>query len=78
VRVSKAGPPKRKEEYTPPSNIEVIRDDILEKGTMLETMNGMKFPDAEKVCKAMAKLLDVVEGYKLVGNWVSSVMDFHP
>ena len=76
--MSKAGPPKRKEEYTPPSNIEVIRDDILEKGTMLETMNGMKFPDAEKVCKAMAKLLDVVEGYKLVGNWVSLVMDFHP
>jgi len=67
--VSKAGPPKRKEEYTPPSNIEVIRDDILEKGTMLETMNGMKFPDAEKVGNAMAKLLDVVEGCE--NRWLS-------
>jgi len=33
----------------------------------------MKFPDAEKVGNAMAQLLDVVEGYKLVEKWVSSV-----
>ncbi len=44
--MSNTRPPKRKEEYTSPSNIEVICDDILEKGMMLETMSGMKFPDA--------------------------------
>ncbi len=51
----------------------MIRDDILEKGTLLETMSRMKFPDAEKVGNAMAQLLDVVEGYELVGKWVSLV-----
>ena len=65
--------PKRKEEYTSPSDIEVICDDILEKGMMLETMSGMKFPDAEMVGNAMAQLLDVIERYKLVGKWVSLV-----
>jgi hypothetical protein len=45
-----------------PSDIEVIHDDILEKGTLLETMSRMKFPDAEKVGNTMAQLLDVVEG----------------
>ncbi len=57
----------------PVSSVEVIRDDILEKGTLLETMSRMKFPDAEKVGNAMAQLLDVVEGCELVGEWVSSV-----
>ncbi len=71
--MSKARAPKRKEVYTPPSDIEEIHDVILEKGTLLKTMSGMKFPDAEKVGNAMAKLLDVVEGYQLVGKWVSSV-----
>jgi len=56
-----------------PSDIEVIRDDILEKGTLLETMSGMKFPDAKKVGNAMAQLLNVIEGYELVGKWVSLV-----
>ena len=65
--------PKRKEEYTSPSDIEVICDDILEKGTLLETMSGMKFPDAKRVGISMAQLLDVIERYKLVGKWVSSV-----
>jgi hypothetical protein len=71
--MSKARAPKRKEEYTYPSSIEVIRDDILEKGTLIETMSRMKFPDAEKVGNAMAQLLDVVEGYELIGKWVSLV-----
>ena len=65
--------PKRKEEYTSPSNIEMICDDILKKGTLLETMSGMKFPDAEMVGNAMARLLDVIERYELVGKWVSLV-----
>jgi hypothetical protein len=71
--MSNARAPKRKEEYTSPSDIEVICDDILEKGMMLETMSGMKFPDAEMVGNAMARLLDVIERYKLVGKWVSLV-----
>jgi len=71
--MGKARAPKRKEEYTSPSDIEVICDDILEKGTLLETMSGMKFPDAEMVGNAMAQLLDVIERYELVGKWVSLV-----
>ena len=71
--MSNARAPKRKEEYTSPSDIEVICDDILEKGMMLKTMSGMKFPDAKRVGNAMAQLLDVIERYKLVGKWVSSV-----
>ena len=69
--MSNARAPKRKEEYTSPSDIEVICDDILEKGMLLETMSGMKFPDAEMVGNAMARLLDVIERYELVGKWVS-------
>jgi hypothetical protein len=71
--MSNARAPKRKEEHTSPSDIEVICDDILEKGMMLETMSGMKFPDAEMVGNAMARLLDVIERYELVGKWVSLV-----
>ena len=71
--MSNARAPKRKEEYTSPSDIEVICDDILKKGMMLETMSGMKFPDAEMVGNAMARLLDVIERYELVGKWVSLV-----
>jgi len=71
--MSNARAPKRKEEYTSPSDIEMICDDILEKGMMLETMSGMKLPDAEMVGNAMARLLDVIERYELVGKWVSLV-----
>ncbi len=71
--MSNARAPKCKEEYMSPSNIEVICDDILKKGTLLEIMSGMKFPDAKRVDNAMAQLLDVIERYKLVGKWVSSV-----
>ncbi len=70
--MSKARVPKCKEEYTSPSKIEEIRDDILEKGTVLKTLSGKKFPDAEEVRNAMAQLLEVVMRYKLVGKWVSS------
>ena len=70
--MSKARAPKRKEEYTSPSYIEEIRDDILEKGTVLKTVSGKKFPDAEVVLDTMVQLLDVVEEHKLVGKWVSS------
>ncbi len=71
--MSKAKAPKRKEEYTPPRYIELVRDDILGKGMMLKTVSGMKFPDAEKVSDAIGHLRGVVERYKLVGKWVISV-----
>ena len=70
--MSKFMAPKRKEEYTSPSEIEEIRDDIFEKGTALKNLSGKKFPDAEVVLDAMVQLLDVVEEHKLVGKWVSS------
>jgi hypothetical protein len=69
--MSKARAPKRKEEYTSPSDIEEIRDDILEKGTVLKNLSEKKFPDADEVLNAMVQLLDVVEEHKLVGKWVS-------
>jgi hypothetical protein len=58
--------------YTSPSDIEEIRDDILEKGTVLKNLNEKKFPDADEVLNAMVQLLDVVEEHKLVGKWVGS------
>ncbi len=71
--MSKAKAPKRKEEYTPPRDIELVRDDILEEGLMLKSVIGMKFPDAEKVSNAIGHLLGIIMRYKLVGKWVSSV-----
>jgi len=70
--MSKSRAPKGKEEYTSPSKIEEIRDDIFEKGTALKNLSGKKFPDAEVVLDTMVQLLDVVEEHKLVGKWVSS------
>ena len=70
--MSKSRAPKCKEEYTSPSEIEEIHDDIFEKGTALKNLSGKKFPDAEVVLDAMVQLLDVVEEHKLVGKWVSS------
>ena len=70
--MSNARAPKRKEEYTSPSDIEVICGDILEKGRVLENVIGKKFPDAEDARDAMEQLLGVVKQYKLVGKWVSS------
>ena len=70
--MSKSRAPKRKEEYTAPSKIEEISEDILEKGTLLKTVSETKFPDAEEVRNAMAQLLGVVKEYNLVGKWVFS------
>ncbi len=71
--MSKARAPKHKEaSYMSPSEIEEIRNDILDKGAWLKTMSEKKFPYAEKVLDAMVQLLDVVEEHELVGKWVSS------
>jgi hypothetical protein len=45
---------------------------ILEAGTHLASMSSVDFPDAESVSDAIAGVLSVVEGYKLVGRWVTS------
>ncbi len=57
--MSKDKAPKRKEEYMPPRDIELVHDDILEEGLMLKSVIGMKFPDAEKVSNAIGHLLGV-------------------
>ncbi len=70
--MSKARPPKRKEEYVPSVEIEEFRNEILETGTHLASMSSVGFPDAESGSNAIACVLSVVEQYKLVGRWVTS------
>jgi hypothetical protein len=70
--MSKARPPKRKEEYVPSDKIEEFRNEILEAGTHLASMSSVGFPDAESVSNAIACVLSVVEQYELVGRWVTS------
>ncbi len=70
--MSKARVPKRKEEYMPPNRIEEFCKEILEAGRHLAVVNRPCFPDAEKVSKAIGKVLTVVNDYKLLGMWVTS------
>ena len=70
--MSKAKAPKRKEEYVPPNEIEEFCDKILEAGRHLASVSSVRFPDAERVSKAIEKVLNVVKEYKLVGRWVTS------
>ena len=70
--MSKASVPKRKEEYVPPDEIKEFREDILEAGRHLAVVNRPRFPDAERVSKAIGKVLTVVKNYKLLGTWVTS------
>ncbi len=70
--MSKARPPKRKEEYVPSDEIEEFRNEILEAGTHLASMSSVGFPDAESVSDSIACVLSVVEQYNLVGRWVTS------
>ena len=70
--MSKARPPKRKEEYVSSDEIEEFCNEILETGTHLASMSSVDFPDAESVSDAIAGVLSVLEGYKLVGRWVTS------
>jgi hypothetical protein len=67
--MSKARPPKRKEEYVSSDEIKEFRNEILEDGTHLASMSSVGFPDAESVSNAIAHVLSVVEQYKLVGRW---------
>ncbi len=70
--MSKARPPKRKEEYVPSDEIKEFHNEILEAGMHLASMSSVGFPDAESVSNAIACVLSVVEQYKLVGRWVTS------
>jgi hypothetical protein len=70
--MSKARVPRRKEEYVPPDEIKEFRKDILEAGRHLAVVNSPRFPDAERVSKAIGKVLTVVNDYKRLGMWVTS------
>ena len=70
--MSKPRAPKRNEEYVPPNKIEEFRNKILEAGRHLASVSSPHFPDAERVSKAIEKVLKVVKVFKLVGTWVTS------
>ncbi len=70
--MSKARPPKRKEEYMPSDEMEDFRYEILKAGTHLASVSGVSFPNAESVSNAIACVFNVVKQYKLVGKWVTS------
>jgi hypothetical protein len=70
--MSKARPPKRKEEYMPSDEIKDFCNEILEAGTHLASMSGVSFPNAESVSDAIACVFNVAEQYRLVGKWVTS------
>ena len=73
--MSKARPPKRKEDYVPPDKIEEFCKEILKAGRHLAVMSSPHFPDAERVSKAIEKVLNVVKEYKLIERWVTSGMN---
>ena len=70
--MSKARPPKRKEEYVPSDKIEEFCNEILEAGTHLASVSGVSFSNAESVSNAISCVLSIVEQYNLVGRWVIS------
>ncbi len=45
---------------------------ILKAEMHLASVSSVVFPDAESVGNAIAGVLSVVKGYKLVGRWVTS------
>ena len=73
--MSKARPPKRKEDYVPPDKIEEFCKEILKAGRHLAVVSSPHFPDAERVSKAIEKVLNVVKEYKLIERWVTSGMN---
>jgi hypothetical protein len=70
--MSKARPPKRKEEYMPSDEIEDFCNEILEAGTHLASVSCVSFPNAESISNAISCVLNIVEQYNLVGRWVTS------
>jgi hypothetical protein len=74
--MSKARPPKHKEEYVPSDKIKEFCIEILEAGTHLASMSSVGFPDAESVSNTIACVLSVAKQYKLVGRWVTSHVSY--
>jgi hypothetical protein len=70
--MSKTRAPKHKEKYVPLDEIEEFCNEILKAGMHLASVSSVDFPDTESVSNAIAHVLSVVEGYKLVGRWVTS------
>jgi hypothetical protein len=70
--MSKARPPKRKEEYVPSDEIKEFCNEVVEAGMHIVSMSSVGFPDAESVSGAIACVLSVVEQYELVGRRVTS------
>jgi hypothetical protein len=70
--MSKARPPKHKEEYMPSDEIKDFCNEILKTGTHLASMSGVSFPNAESVSNAISCVLNIVEQYNLFGRWVTS------
>jgi hypothetical protein len=70
--MSKARPPKRKEEYMPSDKIKDFCNEILEAGMHLASVSGVSFPNAESVSDAISCVLSIVEQYDLVGRLVTS------
>ncbi len=70
--MSKARPPKHKEEYVPSDEIKEFCNEILKAGTHLASMSSVGFLDAESVSNAIAHVLSVVKQYKLVERWDTS------
>jgi hypothetical protein len=56
----------------PLDKIKECCNEILKAGTHLSSVSSVDFPDIESVSNAIAGVLSVVEGYKLVGRWVTS------
>jgi hypothetical protein len=68
MTISKAGAPKRKEEYMSPSNIDLVHDDILEKGMMLKTVSGMKFLMLKRLAMPLLICLVLLSGTIWLGS----------
>jgi hypothetical protein len=75
--MSKARPPKRKEEYMPSDKIKDFHNEILEAGTHLASVSGVSFPNAESISDAISCVLSIVKQYNLVGRWVTSHISNH-
>lgn len=65
--------PKRiLEDMAPNDEIEDYRNEILEAGRNLASLIRPAFPDANIVGTGLARVLEVVERYGLVGKWVTA------
>jgi hypothetical protein len=70
--MSKARPPKRKEEYVPLDEIKGFHKENLKAGRHHAVISSPRFPDAERVSETIGKVLTVVKDFMLVWMWVTS------